>query len=174
MRFDSFRATGLIGALPELMVAYFLRHADAELRVNSDHERRLSPKGVEQAERAGKFTGRCGLLPEIGLEQPPRARASDCTNRRRQLWRRFIVRGRLAGLWNGGGNMFGGTQGLRAESVRSSGWSRAGFQRDNLRNARVGRSASIKVRKASLTGLEVTDFRPGQAELHFLVPSKFM
>jgi hypothetical protein len=34
--------------------------------------------------------------------------------------------------------------------------------------------ASIKVRKASLTGVEVTDFRPGQAELHFLVPSKFM
>ena len=34
--------------------------------------------------------------------------------------------------------------------------------------------ASIKVRKASLTGLEVTDFRPGQAELHFLVPLKFM
>ena len=59
-----------MGTLPELMVAYFLRHADAELRADSDYQRRLTPKGLEQADKVGKFFVRCGLLPQLILTSP--------------------------------------------------------------------------------------------------------
>ena len=52
------------------MVAYFLRHADAEQRADRDSERKLTPKGLEQAEKAGKFLVRCGLLPDAVLTSP--------------------------------------------------------------------------------------------------------
>ena len=156
------------------MVAYFLRHADAELRVNSDHERILSPKGVEQAERAGKFMVRCGLLPEIVLSSP-------------------LVRARQTAqivAANFGGASLSEVDwlacGMETETCLAELKAReqkasillVGHEPDfsETISAMLGLddAASIKVRKASLTGVEVTDFRPGQAELHFLVPSKFM
>jgi hypothetical protein len=35
-------------------------------------------------------------------------------------------------------------------------------------------AAAIKLRKASLTGVELTDFQAGQGQLHFLVPARLM
>ena len=38
----------------------------------------------------------------------------------------------------------------------------------------LGDAAAIKLRKASLTGVELTDFQAGQGQLHFLVPARLM
>ena len=156
------------------MVAYFLRHADAEPRADSDHERKLTPKGQEQAEKAGKFLVCCGLLPEIILTSP--------VVRARQTAK--IVAEKL------GDTEFSEVDwlacGMTAETClaelkacqEKASVLLVGHEPDfsetiaamlGLRDA-----AAIKVRKASLTGVELLDFQAGQGQLHFLVPVRLM
>jgi len=52
------------------MVIHFLRHAEAEDEVDSDFNRRLTTKGLEQAEKVGKFCVRSGLIPDVILSSP--------------------------------------------------------------------------------------------------------
>lgn len=52
------------------MVIYFLRHADAEADQDSDFNRKLTPKGLAQAEKVAKFCVRNGLLPNVILSSP--------------------------------------------------------------------------------------------------------
>ena len=52
------------------MLIYLLRHAEAEVLAASDHARRLTPKGDEQALRVGKFCRRQGIEPPVILSSP--------------------------------------------------------------------------------------------------------
>lgn len=52
------------------MTLYLLRHAEAEALAASDHARRLTPKGEDQAERTGKFCRKHGIVPEVILTSP--------------------------------------------------------------------------------------------------------
>ena len=52
------------------MIIYFLRHADAEDLAESDFARKLTPKGLKQAERVGDFCKRNGIKPEVFLTSP--------------------------------------------------------------------------------------------------------
>ena len=58
------------------MLLYFLRHAEAEDEVTSDFDRKLTPKGLEQADKAGKFCVRFGLIPDVILSSPVSTAAS--------------------------------------------------------------------------------------------------
>jgi phosphohistidine phosphatase len=163
-----------MGILPELMVAYFLRHADAELRADSDRERKLTPKGVEQAEKVGKFFVRCDLSPELILTSPfVRARQTA-----------KIVAGSLenaefseAGWLASGMTAETCLMELKAVQEKAS-VLLVGHEPDFSETIAVVLGvedpAAIKVRKASLTGVELIDFRAGQGHLHFLVPARLM
>jgi phosphohistidine phosphatase len=156
------------------MVTYFLRHADAEPRTGSDNERKLTPKGVEQAEKAGKFLVRCGLLPQIILTSP--------VVRARQTAK--IVAEKLGDTelsevdWLACG-MQAETclMELKARQERAS-VLLVGHEPDFSETIAVmlglSDSAAIKLRKASLTGVELQDFQAGQGQLQFLVPAKLM
>lgn len=52
------------------MTIGFLRHAEAEDGHGSDFGRKLTPKGLEQAAKAGKFFQRNGLLPDLIVTSP--------------------------------------------------------------------------------------------------------
>lgn len=52
------------------MTLYLLRHAEAEVLAASDHDRRLTPKGEDQAGRTGKFCRRHGIEPKLILSSP--------------------------------------------------------------------------------------------------------
>ncbi|MFZ9920458.1 MAG: phosphohistidine phosphatase SixA [Terrimicrobiaceae bacterium] len=52
------------------MIIYFLRHADAEDLAESDFDRKLTPKGLDQAARVGKFCKKNGIKPEFFLTSP--------------------------------------------------------------------------------------------------------
>ena len=45
------------------MTIYFLRHAEAEDLAESDFDRKLTPKGLQQAAKVGKFCAGHGLEP---------------------------------------------------------------------------------------------------------------
>jgi phosphohistidine phosphatase len=156
------------------MVAYFLRHADAEPRVTNDHERKLTPKGLEQAEKVGKFIVRCGLLPEIILTSP--------VVRARQTAR--IAAEKLGDTefsevdWLACG-MTAETclMELKAHQGKASALlvgHEPDFSETIAAILGLGDAAAIKLRKASLTGVELLDFQVGQGQLQFLVPSRLM
>jgi phosphohistidine phosphatase len=156
------------------MVAYFLRHADAELHASSDHERKLTPKGLEQAEKAAKFLVRCGLLPEIILTSPV-VRAHQTAR---------IVADRLGDteLCEAGWLACGMAAEtclveLKARREKASVLlvgHEPDFSETIAEMLGVSDSTAIKVRKASLTGIELPEFRAGQGQLHFLVPARLM
>jgi len=52
------------------MLVTFLRHAEAEDAVTTDFDRRLTAKGLEQADKAGRFCVRCGLIPDVIVTSP--------------------------------------------------------------------------------------------------------
>src|SRR6266436_2757007 len=54
------------------MLLYLLRHADAEMPAPSDDERPLSPKGIEQAKRVGKFCREMDIRLGLVLTSPLR------------------------------------------------------------------------------------------------------
>ena len=52
------------------MLICFLRHAEAEDEASSDFARKLTPKGLEQAAKVGRFLSRAGLVPDVILSSP--------------------------------------------------------------------------------------------------------
>ena len=52
------------------MTIYFLRHAEAEDLAESDFDRKLTPKGLQQAAKVGKFCAHHGLKPAVILSSP--------------------------------------------------------------------------------------------------------
>jgi phosphohistidine phosphatase len=156
------------------MVAYFLRHADAEPKVTSDNERKLTPKGLGQAEKAGKFLARCGLVPNIILTSP--------VVRARQTAK--IVAEKLGGAEVSEVDWLAGGMTPETCLMELKAWQEkasvllVGHEPDFSETiaAMLGLrdSAALKVRKASLTGVELLDFRPEQGQLHFLVPARLM
>ncbi len=63
------------------MVLFFLRHAEAERDAETDFARKLTSKGVDQAEKAGKFLLRLGIVPDVILTS-----LSFVPARRRRSW----------------------------------------------------------------------------------------
>ena len=57
------------------MTIYFLRHAEAEDLAESDFDRKLTPRGLQQAAKVGKFCASHGIIPTVILSSPvPRAK----------------------------------------------------------------------------------------------------
>ncbi len=52
------------------MLLTFLRHAEAEDAVTSDFDRRLTAKGLGQADKVGEFCVRTGLAPDVIVTSP--------------------------------------------------------------------------------------------------------
>jgi phosphohistidine phosphatase len=156
------------------MVAYLLRHADAEPRTNSDHQRKLTSKGREQAERVGKFLVRCGLLPEMILTSPlVRARqtariVAEALNNSEVIEVDWLACGMTAETC-----LTELKARQRAESVLLVGHE-PDFSEAIAEILGVKDPGAIKIRKAALTGIELLDFQLGQGQLHFLVPAKLM
>ena len=156
------------------MVIYFLRHAEAEPDAAADFDRRLTPKGLEQAEKAGRFFVRSGLLPDVFLTSP-------------------VVRARQTAKIV--------SQKLGNAKFQEKDWLACGMTPDTclaeLRNlesaasvllvghepdfgdaiaAMIGLpdSRGLKIRKASLTAVDLCDFHAGTGQLQFAVPVRLM
>jgi phosphohistidine phosphatase len=156
------------------MVAYFLRHADAEPRATTDHERKLTSKGRDQAQKVGKFLVRCGLLPEMILTSPLlRARqtariVAEALNNSDVVDVDWLACGMTAETC---------LMELKAQQSAASVLlvgHEPDFSEAIAAILGVKDSGAIKIRKAALTGIELLDFQLGQGQLQFLVPAKLM
>ena len=156
------------------MIVYFLRHAEAEPDARRDFDRELTVKGLEQAEKAGKFFARNGLLPDLIITSP--------VVRARQTAR--IVAQRLGDIdlveepWL--------ACGMRPETcLRELGnyankpavlvvGHEPDFSQAIASLIGLHDPGNLHVRKASLTAISMPTIAPGAATMEFLVPARLM
>lgn len=156
------------------MLIYFLRHAEAEDEVISDFDRKLTPKGLEQADKVGKFCVRYGLIPDVILSSPVvRAEQTARAVSKRLDGRELIVERWLA-------------CGMAPETCLESLAAYAKFEHVMLVGHEPDFSGAIaaciglpdpdhlNIRKASLTAVDLPRFCAGAGALEFAISSRLM
>ena len=157
------------------MLLYLLRHADAEILAASDHARRLTPKGEEQAQRVGKFCLREELEPSVILSSPVTRALQTAKLVARSLPDAEIIEVPWAAC---GMDSFVALRELEAYAKFSS-VMLVGHQPDlgAMLCVLLGMTnvQSLRVRKALLSGVDVSrGLSPGQGVLEFFLPSRMM
>ena len=155
------------------MELYLLRHADADTAALSDDARRLSDKGVAQAGKVARFCEAHQISPEVVLSSPVR-RAHEtaqivCAHLRREL---KICRWLACGM-----TPVAALEGLQEYAMLESAMI-VGHEPDfsQLVAHLIGTpdGEHIRVRKASLTSLELPVLAASGGLLQFSVPCRFM
>jgi phosphohistidine phosphatase len=152
------------------MLLYFLRHAEAEDEVTSDFDRRLTPKGLDQADKVGKFCVRFGLVPDIILSSPVvRAEQTARSVSKRLDDREIVIERRFA---------CGMTPDDCLEVL--AGYAKfehvmlVGHEPDFSETIGAFTGANVNIRKASLTAVDMPRLRAGPGRLEFSVPVRLM
>jgi phosphohistidine phosphatase len=156
------------------MTVYFLRHADAEPDAARDFERKLTPKGLEQAEKAGKFLVRHGLVPALILTSPVvRARQTAKIVARRLGDADLVEERWLACGMSPESCLRELAVHQHLESVLLVGHE-PDFSETISALTGLPDPVNLNIRKASLTAVDLPRLEPGAGQLQFLVPSRLM
>lgn len=158
----------------DLMLLCFLRHAEAEDMVTSDFDRKLTPRGLAQADKVGKFCVRFGLVPDLVVSSPV-VRAEQTAR---------AVAGHLGGRdvvveqWLACGMA---PDVCLQELAAYQKWETVmlvGHEPDfgDAIAACIGLSdpGALHIRKASLTAVDMPRLRAGAGRLEFCVPVRLM
>jgi len=157
------------------MHIYLLRHADAESYASTDAQRKLTPKGLQQATQVGRFCKRHELVPALILASPfERAKetanlvASELGDSQTILEiAPFLACGMEPETALG---QLGGYPSFRSVML-------VGHEPDlsHLAAFLLGSTSHcLHVRKASLTLIEAGALRQGAGILHFSIPVELM
>ena len=155
------------------MLIYFLRHAEAEDGAN-DFDRKLTRKGLEQSEKAGKFLVHHGILPDLILTSPlvraaQTARAVAAKLRDATLLERpWLASGMTPAV------CLNELHALERKPALLLVGHEPDFSRAIAWLIGLADASTINVRKASLAAVELSDFTAGQGELQFLIPPRLM
>jgi phosphohistidine phosphatase len=157
------------------MLLCLLRHAEAEVLAASDHARRLTPKGEEQAARVGKFCRKQDISPAVILTSPVTRALQTAKIVARSLPDAELIEVPWAAC------------GMDPEKAMDEMKALAkfpavmlvGHQPDlgHLGAVLLGMSCvqTLHVRKALLAGIDVSrGLQSGRGELQFFVPVKLM
>ena len=154
------------------MQLLLLRHADAETVAPSDEARPLSDKGRNQAKRLGRFCGEHDIRPEIILASPLLRTRETAKIVAMELGCEIVTESFLSSGATPP-EIFDGLRGYRFDRVMI-----VGHEPDfsHLAATLLGLpdSAALRIRKATLVGLEVETFRPGCARLEFFIPARLV
>lgn len=156
------------------MILLFLRHAEAEPIAQSDSARRLTPKGLEQAAKVGKFFLRSGLLPDLILTSPvTRARQTAEIVAEKLGQTPPVLCSWLACGMSPATCLDELTAYANFEQILL-----VGHEPDfsSTISALLGCSGpgSVRVRKASVTSVSLAGLRGGAGELQFALPVRLM
>ncbi len=156
------------------MLLYFLRHAEAENEVPSDFDRRLTPKGLEQADKAGKFCVRYGLIPDVILSSPV-VRAEQTA---RAVSKRLDGRELIIERWLACGMMPETCLESLAAYAKFGHVLLVGHEPDfgETIAACIGLPdpGHLNIRKSSLTAIDLPRLRAGMGRLEFTIPVRLM
>ena len=155
------------------MTIGFLRHAEAEDGKGSDFERRLTPKGLEQAAKAGKFCVHHGLIPELAITSPVVrsrqtaeivAKATGCD----------LVEERWLACGMEPADCLREIAAFSHKNFILLVGHEPDFSSTIAMLVGLADPAALKIRKASLTVLDLAEIRPGCGQLQFLIPARLM
>ncbi|MEI8234702.1 MAG: phosphohistidine phosphatase SixA [Verrucomicrobiota bacterium] len=155
------------------MQLLLLRHADAVPAASTDDARPLSGKGVQQAQRVARFCKEHGLCPGLVLSSPFLRTEQTARIVAKALDAELVLISFLAS----GMLPEAAMEELRAY-LRFDSLLLVGHEPDlsALAGALLGagNSGAVRMRKATLAGLEVESLTAGGARLDFLIPAKLM
>lgn len=155
------------------MQLYILRHANADTEAATDEARELSEKGREQARKVARFCALHGITPDV-IFSSPLIRAQQTAKPVAKELGMEVTTVR----WLACGATPVGILGQLAAFGESATVMLVGHQPDlgeliaHLLGAAQG--ASVNVRKASLTLVEVLLPRKGGGRLEFSIPARMM
>ncbi len=156
------------------MLISFLRHAEAEDIATSDFDRVLTAKGLEQADKVGKFCAMSGLVPDVILSSPlVRAeQTARCVAKRLDGVEVIVERWIASGM--GASDFFEGIGGYsKMKNVLLVGHE-PDFSETISAALGVTSATAIQVRKASLTMVDLYALRAGAGRLQFSIPVRLM
>ncbi len=150
-----------------------LRHADADTEADNDDDRKLSDKGEGQARKVAKFIKGNGLEPDLILASPIR-RAQKTAN----IVAEHLDLDCATAPWAACGmEPQTATHQLR-DHVKFERVLLVGHEPDLSKLAAfllgLRDPSQIRVRKASLTLLELTALAPGAARLQWSIPCRYL
>jgi phosphohistidine phosphatase len=155
------------------MLLYLLRHADADTPAPSDGARALSEKGIDQAKKVARFCEAHDMQLSLILTSPLR-RAHETAKPVAAALRAELV---VAPWLSSGMHPQAALEELRAYRTQSS-VMLVGHEPDFSQLAAhllgLPTNQAIRIRKASLTLLEIDVFRAGAARLEFSLPCKLI
>jgi phosphohistidine phosphatase SixA len=153
------------------MLLYFLRHAEAEDAVTTDFDRRLTAKGLEQADKVGKFCVKFGLVPDLILSSPVVRAEQTARAVSKRLDDRELVVERWLACGMAPDDCLGGLKAYaKFDHVMV-----VGHEPDFSETISVlTGGSSVNVRKASLTAVDLPRLRAGAGRLEFSVPVRLM
>ncbi len=155
------------------MTIYFLRHAEAEDLADSDFDRKLTPKGLQQAAKVGKFCTVHGLEPAVILSSPVTRARQTAEIVAGALGREVTIESWLACGME--------TSTLLARlAPHASGDSILIVGHEPDFSTAIGEllgstePAAILVKKASLIAIDAPWLEPGAGQLQFAIPCRLM
>jgi phosphohistidine phosphatase len=155
------------------MELFLLRHADADTVAETDDQRFLSEKGIQQANRVARFCDAHEIRPEIILASPLRRAHQTAAEVAGHLKSEFVtVR------WLACGAMPDDVLERLDEYKDAKSVMIVGHEPDlsQLAGALVGAAAygAFHIRKASLTLISLQRLSKGYGRLEFSIPVKLM
>ncbi len=155
------------------MVVTFLRHAEAEPLSTTDAARRLTAKGLEQAARVAKFCLRAGLQPDLILTSPV-VRARQTAAIVAEAWGQSA----MEVPWLACGMSPLTCLSELSKLPRTESLLLVGHEPDISETVAMlvglGTPEGLRIRKASLTAVDLPAFVKGCGQLQFLVPARLM
>ncbi len=155
------------------MTLYFLRHAEAEDAADSDFNRSLTPKGREQASKAGKFLRREKLIPDLILTSPVLRALQTARTVADAVGADLVMNSWLACGMDPGTLLRELAPHMEKSSILLVGHEPDFSAAIALLLGAAGPYA-LNIRKASLAALVLHEAKAGSAQLQFLVPARLM
>jgi phosphohistidine phosphatase len=155
------------------MTIYFLRHAEAEDLAESDFDRKLTPKGLQQAAKVGKFCAGHGLEPAVILSSPVTRARQTAEIVAETLGREVTIES-----WLACGMETSTLLARLAPHAASDSVLLVGHEPDF--STAIGElmgatePAAVLVKKASLTAIDAPWLEPGAGQLQFSIPCRLM
>ena len=155
------------------MTIGFLRHAEAEDGHGSDFERRLTPKGLDQAAKSGKFCERNGFVPDLIITSPV-VRARQTAEIVAEATGCKLIEGGWLACGMEGGDCLKHIAALSEKNFVLLVGHEPDFSEAIACLIGLPDPSALKIRKASLTVLDLAELNEGCGQLQFMVPARLM
>jgi phosphohistidine phosphatase len=155
------------------MTIYFLRHAEAEDPTTSDFDRKLTPRGLQQAAKVGKFCATHGIVPDLILSSPVTRARQTAEIVAGALGRAISIEGWLACGMEPSTLLARLAPHTDKNSILIVGHE-PDFSSSISELLGTGEPCAVLVSKASFTAVEAPWLEAGAGQLQFSIPCRLM